>query len=119
VTEDDIAKKLLLEENAFLRRKVEELQATVKGFDWHERDLQRLKDAVRPVHGDVWDIQAAINDVNELAAIGKLLQPEGRRSSNAFLVEHLIADRNRFKAMAALELLDEVLRRSAAGAEEK
>lgn len=118
MTEDDIAKKLLLEENAFLRRKVEELHATVKAFDWHEKDLQRLKDAVRPIHGDVWDIQVAINDVNELAAIGRLLQPEGRCVSNHYMVERLIADRDRFKTMASIELLDEVIRRSAAGAEE-
>lgn len=111
MSEEDTAKRLLLDENEFLRRTIKRLEATVKNFNWHENDLKRLKDVVKPIHGDVWDIQAAINDVNELAAIGRLLQPKGRKTSNAYLVEELLKERDRFKAMVGTALLDEVLAR--------
>jgi hypothetical protein len=114
--EEDTAKRLLLDENAFLRRKLEELQAVVENYDWHEKDLKRLKDAVKPIHGNVWDIQAAINDVNELEAITKLLQPGGRQISNSYCVKQLVEDRDRYKAMVATALLDEVLSKLAPSA---
>lgn len=111
MSEEDTAKRLLLDENKFLRRTIERLEATVKNFNWHLQDLKRLKDAIKPVHGDVWDVQAAINDVEELAAIGRLLQPKGRRRSNKSLVEDLLEERDRYKGMVATALLDEVLAR--------
>lgn len=111
MTEDDIAKKLLLDENAFLRRKLEELQAVVENYDWHEKDRKRLKDAVRAVHGDGYhDIQSAINDINELAAVDRLLQPDGKRCSNSYMVERLLEERDKYKDMVARALLDDVLR---------
>jgi hypothetical protein len=110
MSEEDSAKRLLLDENAFLRRKLEEIQSVVERFDWHEKELKRLADAVRTVYGGgVSSIQCAINDINELEAIRRQLQPEGRRCSNSYCVERLVEERDRYKAMVASALLDEVL----------
>lgn len=103
--EEDIAKRLLLDENEFLRRKVAELESSIQSHDWHQKDWARIEANTKPIHGEgTHMVQCAINDIQDLDAIRRLLKvPKG--SGVLHHVQELLENRDHYKSVVAHDLL--------------